>query len=138
MIWDSNPTPEEKILTSLEEKCGLVDMGDQILILMIVDLIVCFFSHLIESPFLKVSNFIELFYQKLYNFFTKTMMCKPIPEEDKYGNFEIAEEYLEIIYRQFVLYFSLPYFPAVSILCIFLNCLEYFPFFFSFTFSSEF
>eukprot|EP01107_Rhizomastix_libera_P013054 TRINITY_DN3467_c0_g1_i2.p1 TRINITY_DN3467_c0_g1~~TRINITY_DN3467_c0_g1_i2.p1 ORF type:complete len:610 (-),score=121.38 TRINITY_DN3467_c0_g1_i2:44-1873(-) len=110
--FDSTPTKKEKIFQLYEKKCGLVDMGDQILILMLVDLF--------------ISNFVEIFFTPLYNFATKTLFCKPIPPEDKLGDFELAEEYLELIYRQFILYFSTAYFPVVSLLCLVVNICEIF------------
>eukprot|EP00727_Mastigamoeba_balamuthi_P002553 m51a1_g12295 hypothetical protein (619) ;mRNA; f:318779-321401 len=89
----------------IEDRCGLVALGDQFLMFLAVDLI--------------VSNIIELVLPPLKAALSASKGTTPEKPE-----FDLAEEYLEIIYRQFMIYLAFPYFPMITLLGVFGNLLE--------------
>jgi len=109
MFWDSTEESMEALL--IDMKCGINDTGDQVLIFMVVDLV--------------VSNALELF-SPMCIAFVKQYIFKmtSIKSIDYYGDFDIATEYFELIYRQFILYISFPFMPILSFLCTLINGIE--------------
>ncbi|KAH3756469.1 DUF590 family protein [Pelomyxa schiedti] len=97
-----------------ETKCGLVAMGDQFLMLIVIDLL--------------VSNAIEVGYPLIYPLVKKCFCCcctdTKINSRKDRPEFDLAEEYLEILYRQFVIYLGMPFFPLITLLALLANVIE--------------
>ncbi|KAH3756384.1 DUF590 family protein [Pelomyxa schiedti] len=118
--WEGSAS--ESYTAEVENACGLVYMGDQFLTLVFVDLI--------------VENFLEVFLPVVIPWVKRCYNCikccgnkvshKQLKSEKRKNRpeFDIAEEYLEILYRQFVLYLGIPFFPSIAALYLFVNIVE--------------
>ncbi|KAH3744748.1 DUF590 family protein [Pelomyxa schiedti] len=107
----SRPNSEE-----LEKICGLVSIGDQFVMLLAIDLI--------------VSNFMEIILPIVWPIIKKIFTCscckkdKQLSPKSKRPEFEVAEEYLELLYRQFVIYLGFPFVPMISAMGLIINLFE--------------
>ncbi|KAH3767615.1 DUF590 family protein [Pelomyxa schiedti] len=128
--WEDDSGSTSAALAA-ENSCGLVYMGDQFLSLIIIDLIV---SNAIEVAFPLGWPLVTKLLGKI-----KTCCCKrgarhDLTSEDLKDTlmvsrsdrpeFDIAEEYLEVLYRQFVIFLGIPFFPLLALLSLLVNLLE--------------
>ncbi|KAH3767774.1 DUF590 family protein [Pelomyxa schiedti] len=115
--WEDSGS--ESGTTVTENACGLVYMGDQFMTLVIIDLIVSNAMEVVLPLCLPIiMKLLCCFFKK--NDDSKVTSRKQRPE------FDLAEEYLEILYRQFVICFGMPFFPLLAVLGFIVNLIEVF------------
>ncbi|KAH3765164.1 DUF590 family protein [Pelomyxa schiedti] len=102
------------IPTSEERVCGLVYMGDQFLSLIFLDLI--------------VGNFLEVVVPLVLPYIRKQCASYEGSQELRKlrPEFDLTEEYLEILYRQFIIFLGIPFFPLIACIAVFATLLEIF------------
>jgi len=100
-------------LQKLEKVCGLSRDADQFFSILILEYIIVRFLS-IFTPWMKL---------KMYK------CCHPgdVRSTSDVGRpeFDVAEEYLDLLYRQFIIYMAIPIFPAVTFVALVANFLDY-------------
>ena len=99
------------IIEQYRSACPVYSMGIQYLLLFILEI--------------TVANISEIFLPKVINFIKKKKNQKS--EESDYSKrpeFDTSEEYLELIYRQYMIYISMSIFPFVSFIGCLANIIE--------------
>jgi Calcium-activated chloride channel len=95
-----------------EARCGLEDMGSQFLAIIIMDAVVMSIVEMI-TPVLRSWAF------KIVG------IGSAGSDEDQKPEFDVSEEYLELFYRQFIIYVGMSVFPMITLLGTIANVLEY-------------
>jgi len=76
-----------------------------------------------------VNNFIEIFLPGILSAVGSCFAKDAVAEgsdDDQKPDFELSEEYFEIIYRQFIMYMGISVFPMISVITLLTNILELF------------
>ncbi|KAF2077137.1 hypothetical protein CYY_001584 [Polysphondylium violaceum] len=93
--------------------CPFVDVGSQLLFILVLDL--------------TIQNIWEIIYSVVWARIGKMFEKKGKKGTDYYKpEFDLADEYIEILYRQFIVYLGLPIFPIVTLFGIVCNFVEYY------------
>eukprot|EP01112_Ceratiomyxa_fruticulosa_P019690 TRINITY_DN64_c0_g1_i1.p1 TRINITY_DN64_c0_g1~~TRINITY_DN64_c0_g1_i1.p1 ORF type:complete len:507 (-),score=82.41 TRINITY_DN64_c0_g1_i1:106-1626(-) len=92
--------------------CTLNGLGDQFLFIIILDLTVQNLWEIFHAWFLRKVN-------------ENKGMKGTGSNEASRPEFDLADEYLEVLYRQFILYLGMPLFPLITLLGLICNILEY-------------
>mmetsp|Transcript_47555 Transcript_47555/g.116536 ORF Transcript_47555/g.116536 Transcript_47555/m.116536 type:complete len:654 (+) Transcript_47555:52-2013(+) len=98
----------------IKSACPYNDTGRKFLLLMFTDLIV---QNSLEL-------FMPFFRTKILARYIKRMRGKGSDEDDR-PNFDIAEEFLELFYRQYVIYLGMSLFPLMPLFGAAVNFIEY-------------
>lgn len=92
--------------------CEIDKIGDQMLFIILLDI--------------TVSNLWELIWPSiLYRIKKRNAETNKRSNESARPDFDVADEYLEIFYRQFILYLGMTVFPLITFLGLIANILEY-------------
>ncbi|EGC29449.1 hypothetical protein DICPUDRAFT_158970 [Dictyostelium purpureum] len=95
------------------EGCPLVDAGSQFLLILVLDL--------------TLSNLWEIIYSLIFAAIGKRREQSGKRSSDYYKpEFDLSEEYLEILYRQFIVYLGIPIYPIVAVFGVACNIVEYY------------
>ncbi|KAM9973689.1 hypothetical protein ACTFIW_010806 [Dictyostelium discoideum] len=98
---------------SILEGCPFVDVGSQFLFILVLDL--------------TLSNLWEIIYSVSMAYIGRRREKSGRRSTESYKpEFEISEEYLEILYRQFIVYLGLPIYPIVALFGVVCNIVEYY------------
>jgi hypothetical protein len=95
------------------DSCPLQDVGVKFFLLIILDLF--------------VMNVVEFVVPPLKTWATRNIRCLKTEgsDESELPEFDVAEEYLELLYRQFVLYIGMLTLPLITLVALVTNLVEY-------------
>jgi len=93
--------------------CPFVDVGSQLLFILVLDL--------------TIQNIWEIIYSVVWARIGRMFEKKGKKGTDYYKpEFDLADEYIEILYRQFIVYLGIPIYPIVALFGVVCNIVEYY------------
>jgi len=103
-------------LQNVKSVCNISSDADQFFFLLIIDF----------TAIRLVTLFLNWFQFACYGCCHPDLSKKERSRSDKgRPDFDIAEEYLELLYRQYLIYLAIPIFPSVALMALVLGAVEY-------------
>ncbi|GAM25112.1 hypothetical protein SAMD00019534_082870 [Acytostelium subglobosum LB1] len=96
---------------TIQDTCPLIDVGSQFLLLLLIDL--------------TIQNVWEVVYSAGYPR-VLGLFKRNTPYNDRRAEFDLAEEYVEILFRQLIIYMGMPVYPFVTIIGVICGVVDFY------------